>query len=539
MIPRLSLPESGAASRLAPVDPEELGTWLKSNVTGDLVERLDVLTDALISLRQASLDPDRYLACLKVFREYARDIKIEVDNQNDGLSLPLPTSAITLSESLGDLYVQLSNGYKSIVLDSADNPLPVLKTTKLAATCYSALHYVSKVLEIAYRGYRPYPPGVWYEIHQLYSFAVSEGIERQAVRCLEKLDDSSDNTHNAYVRVLLLHLCDPYQLPNNAIVQVQSILSKWGEMAVINPAPTRSERTCMFLIDFEFDKPGLPFLSHSKFDANGQHAILNTASLVSALNSHIDQRLLSTDGKWADAEDSRSDLATIELLRSLIVKWGVQPVRSKGRIETNKPCDVISGINNISLMINDLVPYIGESEEKEVRTVIDENISDDHPLAAPKNVVTSMPRPKTEVWTVVDESVPGMQLELTRSERVQVAVGDLVGIRVRGDSDTGWILGVIRWAKNNSAHNARIGILKLGWPALPARMSAPSEELVPVILLPGNAELGRRQTVVAPKGLYSPNSPVRLKMNDRMVDATATNLIISTPVGDCFEFELK
>lgn len=564
MIPKLSLPESGAASRIAPQDPEKLGTWLESNVTGDLLERLEVLTDALISLRQASLDPDRYLACLKMFREYARDIKIEVDKQNDGLSLPLPAAAIALSEALGDLYVQLCNGYKFIVLESADNPLPILKTSKLATACYSALHYVSKVLEIAYRGYHPYPPGVWYEIHQLYSFAVSEGIADRPVRCLERLNESSDNTQNAYVRVLLLHLCDPYQLPNNAIAQVQSILTEWGEMATINTHPTRTERTCMFLIDFEFDKPGLPFLSHSKFDDSGQHAILNTAPLVSALNSHIDQRLMSANGKWVDAGDSQNDLATIELLRSLIVKWGVQPVRSQGRIETNKPCDVISGINNVSLMINDLVPYIGDSETEEVHNVLadqmsadhksgnqtsadpakkevtgDNSLPDNHPLAEPKNVVTSMPRPKAEVWTVIDESVPGMQLELTRSERVQVSVGDLVGIRVRGESDTGWILGVIRWAKNNSSHNARIGILKLGWPALPARMAAPSEELVPVILLPGNAELGRRQTVVAPKGLYAPNSAMRLKMNDRMVDAIATNLIISTPAGDCFEFDLK
>jgi len=437
MIPKLSLSDAGAASRIAPTDPDALGSWLKSNVGNDPFERLEVLTDALVSLRQSALGPDQYLACLKVFRTWARDIKVEVDSSNEGLTLPLPASAASLCEALGNLYIELANGYKSIVMEAADNPVPVLKTSKLATVCHSALHYVSKVLEIAYQGYQPYPPGIWYEIHQLYCFAVSEGIDTHPVRCLERLDETTDNVRNAYVRVLLLHLSDPYQLPNSAISQVQAILTEWGEMAVINPKPIRQERTCMFLIDFEFDKPGIPFLSHSKFVADGQHAILNTAPLVSALNSHIDQRLMSSNKQWEDAENTRSDLATIELLRSLIVKWGVQPVRSKGRIATNKPCDVVTGINNLSLMINDLVPYIDDSEKEQVRNVIDEQIPEGHPLAKPANVVTSMPRPATQVWTVVDESVPGMQLELSRNERVQIAVGDLVGIRVRGEGDTG------------------------------------------------------------------------------------------------------
>jgi len=541
MIPKLSLDDHQAStSRLVPDDPATLNQWIETNVVGPLPERMEILRDSLLSLQQSKLDPNRYLACLKVYRSVIISISAEVRDHNYGLSLPIPADGIALVNGLSEVYGQLANGYKAIVLDEADNPSPTLTLSKLATCCYSALHYVSRVMHIAYEGYQPYPTGLWFEIHQIYLFASSEEIHHAQVRCLSSENDAVDTIEEVYKRALLLNLADPYQLPFRAVDKVHEWLMKWGDMATIQSEPSDPKQRCMFLIDLEFDKPGIPFLSRTRLTGDGQFYILNTASLVSAMNRLIDQILVEKSDDWQDPKRARDGLETVELLRTLILKWGVQPMRSRDRVSTRKACDVVSGINYVSLMVNDQVPYIADDETEQMNTMLREASTDG--VKADSLPVQPIDQPNAQSWVVVDESVAGMQLALEQADSVHIAVGELIGIRVKGSDELGWLVGVVRWAKNQTDGEARIGVLKLGWPAMPTMVRSDATgsdaKSTNALLLPGNQELGRKQTLVTPKGMFSPGSMLTIENNDRDVLAKATTLIISTRAGDCFEFEI-
>jgi len=91
---------------------------------------------------------------------------------------------------------------------------------RLSAPCTTSVS-AAALLQV----YMPYPSEVWRELHAIYRYAVEHGLRRKWWRC--HANGTKTTLVHDYIRVLLLGLSNPYQLPQNECRHVQRFLTHW------------------------------------------------------------------------------------------------------------------------------------------------------------------------------------------------------------------------------------------------------------------------------------------------------------------------
>lgn len=514
MIPNLSLLPShaDAPSELqVPRSTEELRRWLAIGDDEELQSHLRRLNDSLIAQQHHAPEPVTQLKLLRCYLSHIQKSAQAVRSRNFGLSLPLPAQAIDFTERLGNVHLHIANAYKAVVLDAAesDDTTSSLAANEIAQACYGSLFYLSQVLYCAYQGYRPYPNGIWYEIHQLYLYARSEEIAKHPVRSFSAIGKDTDTIEECYKRTVLLELADPYRMPYGMVDGVYKSLHDWTKLAKLVARPDKSHQRCLFQIDLEFDRPGIPLLPRATFKPSPQHLVLDSVELVADLHQQY------------EATAGMPDLEQRELLRSLIVQWGIQPLRSLNRETANEACEIIVGLNSINFMIN---------------------------LAA--NDITPVAKPKSNddeseatTWQIIDTSPGGMQLVASGDSDTRISVGEMLGVR-RSRQSEDWGVGIVRWVKHHDKARSNLGIHILGMSRIPVFIYTNPQtddyDLGVIIETRGIHET-RNFRLVAPNGVYEPKRRLRIvEQSDAAdsYDAVVGELIAATRGSDCFDYSI-
>lgn len=506
----VSLPQDPAGSPRRPgripLDTAAAREWLRTVSRSDPPERLLALQAGLVELNATPMDDGMRLELLDLVRAPVDEIARELDRRHIGLSLPLSRREAAMSDSVSRLYAHLARGFRA-VLYAAENDMSSaagLTRAQLARACYGAVVSLTGSLLVVFESYKPRRDNAWLELHGLLQFARAEGLLRKSVTPQAQAGDDTDNVLLAYKRALLLGLCDPYHLPFRSLQRVSARLADWAAHTRLVAPSGHHRRGCLFLVDLERDNPAMPFLPHTRAIDDGRCLILDTTPLTVRL--HDELRACDSGEREPPERDEWP-----ELLRTLLIRWGIHPVRHAPRRDAAGSCEVVAGL-------------------RQVHMAVYEDSRGGAPAADPA------PRFPAGLRNV---GPTGLQVRLDSGDHVDAHIGGLLGVR----SDTHWTVGVVRWARSRDQQRLDLGLYKLGTDPLPGiaqhvtmtEYESDSSEHHACLLFP-DPDDPMRGRLVTGSGLYDADGTLVVEAEGRRRMLRQGKRVLSTRAMDCFEY---
>ncbi|MHB8742614.1 MAG: hypothetical protein ACYC9L_05750 [Sulfuricaulis sp.] len=533
----LSLPTKRISAWLAETDPKFARAWLASLPLADSAELAREIYQALYTLNRQELEASRRFELMELYTAPVATVTIALESYLTRVALPLTSKKRQLAEFIRQLHMEMAYGYKGCLQDLEQQRLRWGKRLLRTRALERAMHYLGEVLLRSYQVYMPTPRNVWYEIHAIYRYADDQKLATLVVETAPPSTAKTTLAHD-YVRILLLGLSNPYQLPQNECRQVQRFLHHWGAKALLRANLEEPHPAGHFLIDMATDSPPVPFPGDRQFQPNQGSHLLDAVELLRTIRFFV-QRLKKGDHARAlslglDCLDS----ACLEILQRMLRSWGTVPRRRYSRIQRSGPVFVCAGIPALHFFAGDQKPFAPPSaeshrgisderfilpahiEQEIAREVIqnedfialDEPVGQPEPAAArspAESVITSGGAFRVDRWQIKDAAPKGLQLKRHGSGRTYVRVGDVVGVQ-QMDEIGRWSVGVVRWMKSPGADNLELGVELLGSGVKPVAVapgrSTRGRDYQPALFLPAIEALHRPATLLLPRGSFTPGS---------------------------------
>lgn len=555
--PVISLPRKRATPWHAETNADYARAWLESLPLADSAESARELYQTLYTVNRQELNAQNRLELMELYRGPVKTVTGPLESHVTRLPLPLAANKRRLAEFIRSLHLEMASGYKCCLVDFVRSSVLWGKKASLTTCTERALWYLGEVLLKSYLVYMPYPAGVWREIHELYHYAEKNSYTDELIDISIGGTKKKQRTIGKnYLRILLLGVTNPYQLPQNECVSINQILIDWAAKAKLERNVTAAEPAGRFFVDLLKDTPPVPIPRDGKLMLGGEPRLLNAKDLVETAESYL-KRLKNGEsvqslGLGLDILDS----SCVDILQRVIRPWRMVVRRRHARIRRHSRVFVCVGINSIHFFSNNQNPFFIPLEIDSRRRSDDaphaakENDSIEEVTADPRDTVdeayvdlgdpitlssdpTSHTKPdpegialratdyyRVDRWKVRDLGPQGMSLMREgESGANNIRVGDLIGI-ARVDDVGEWSIGVARWLKNPDPRNLEIGVELLAPTIKPVAIKAAytgtdgRPNVTQALLLPSVEILKRPPTIVVPRGICRPDGDLYLTEGD-------------------------
>lgn len=511
------------------------GLFVRDRSAEPVSQPVDELTAELTRLRATDRPTPGWFRAIEQCRESALQLKHELDRSLAGLALPLDPDSHALSRQCANIHWLLGQCYIKAARFYADTgDRRTANANCLLKACYWGIASLAEYLLIIYERYSRIEPGTWHEIHELYNSARSEGI--QSTR-LDKRSDSPRTVEHIYKRLLLLGLSDPLHHPFRALAKIYERLDRWAVLASLTTEATRAER-CLFIVDPSLDRPAVPALARSNIRPECNERWLDTRRLVDGLKREHGKAVNAAVNHVNQPGGIADNLDDADLLRRLVINWGIHRIRRTTRKRTYRTCEAVVGLNGVCLALNDFRPLpekTGNGPTAGMLSMLKGNFGQQMQVTETESIVNQ--------WEIVDESERGFRLITGSSEILgRVAIGQVVAVRTGRD----WDVGTIHWAQADDQANdpdgLAIGVKKLMLPAEAAAVIRMGTEGArsqpePALLLLDETRDKPVVSLLCSRGSYSPAGMylVRRIRDGREFIVEATNIRLATRAFNWFE----
>jgi hypothetical protein len=228
----------------------------------------------------------------------------------------------------------------------------------------------------------------------------------------------------------------------------------------------------------------------------------------------------------------------MEILRHIVVSWGMHPIRKAEREDLSLDCKIVFGLTNIfSILHPDLdsgeageIDFDSTAEIQMVVGVFQEKFGKSLDRSA---FVSS--------WKIGNESSGGYSLSHTRSSTKELRVGDILALKKGGEHE--WNICIVRWAMEGDDGRLQAGVFKIGSNAEPVSMK-PLEtdkeflrlEYTAALHIPEASSFSNTDLIIAQKTVYSPHRTLYMRRSDRDHLVVAANLVVSSRSVDVFAY---
>jgi hypothetical protein len=537
----LSMPAKRVSAWMAETDPKNARAWLASLPHADSAESAREIYQALYTLNRLELDPARRFDLMELYCNPVASVTAALEPYFSRAALPLTPKKRQLAEFIRQLHMEMAYGYKGCLHDMEQQRLRWGKKSLRAHALERAMYYLGEVLLHSYQVYMPYPSEVWREIHAIYRYAAEHGLASEVVEMALPVGTKSTLEHD-YVRVLLLGLSNPFQLPQNECRHVQRFLYHWGAKATLRDNLEVPHSSGHFLIDLTTDSPPVPFPRDVQFQQDNGLRLLDAAELLHTIQFFI-QRLQQGDSARALSIGLDClDTMCLEILQRMQRSWGQVPRRQYSRIQRGGPAFVCAGISALHFFASGQKPFAPPVMETphgilDDRFILPAHIEEDishevnqdevfialdvpaekfssPPTSEPADLtITSSGIFRVDRWQIKDAAPKGLQLVRQGDATTFVRVGDVIGIQ-QSDEVGRWSAGVVRWMKSPRADQLEMGVELLVSGAAPVAVAPvrPSNEnqFQPALLLPAVEVLRRPATLLLPRGAFAPGANLLL-----------------------------
>jgi hypothetical protein len=528
----LYVPQKEISAWVTETDPKQARAWLAGLPLADGGDSARDIYQALYALNRLDIAPHTRLELMELYREPVATACSILEAEFIGRPLPLSVESRQLAEFIRRLQMEMAIGYKCAIQDlQAGGRLPWGRRNQLALASQRAMWHLGAVLLRSYLVYMPQPAGVWAEIHTLYRFAEEQGHLTQSV---ELPGGRQTTLSHGYRQILLLALCNPYQLSQGECIHVDAFLDVWVDKATIDDSPKGTDPAGQFLVDLGADAP--PMLLAQQRRASGVSPalrILNTIELARVVHGFIKRLEQGESAEFLKLPGELSNTSCREMLRRMIKFWGLTPTRKYPRTKTRGYLSVCAGINALHFFGGGRRPFVPPEEPSlAAAESTDSGSGGEGEATAGSSAVEGTPARQSGLprwlaaaklsipevfpvdrWQLRDESARGLLLAHEGDVAVNVRVGDVIGMQSTGGD---WHAGVIRWVKSPEAKRVEMGVERLAPKVTPAAVrplvegSGAAPRYAQALMLPAMPVLQRPATLLIPRGMFEPGRDLEL-----------------------------
>lgn len=495
--------------------PKHLKEWLDDLPLTNLTDVSRILDDEIGALNRQKVAMDTRLKLLELYRSVILKLLPAMEEQYIATRLPQPGKNRQMAEQARQLLMELANGYKIILLDYQNARITLGKGKIALTAAQRAMSALNRILMIRYQTYAPAPSGIWFEIHQIFRFAIEQDIANETIADEER--ESSVNL--VYKQTLLLALSNPYHLSPGEVATIQNYLAAFGDLAQLQAFAQTGNPIGLFLAQTHSDKPPKPLTQDLDEVDNRSDILLNTRELAQVLHHHMERLKAGESPKNMHLPDVAREAGYRDLLKRLLKGWSAAPKRVFNRARNISSIQVCIGLPSLH-------HFLGGRES---------GASADPSLVQPAEAQHFV----SAKWLVTNESAGGLALSGAFETLPQIRPGDVIGLKTDGVKK--WNVGAVRWVKSEKADHLEIGAQLVAPKADPVRIkpsiAGPAETFQTALLLPEILLLRQPETLIAPRGTFKPQRELLIELDDSTTQTVrAVRLVEQTAGYERFEF---
>jgi len=471
-------------------------------------------------------------------------------------SIPLDRKLQYTADLMQQLLEAMAGGYKLVVTELAMSDSPREHNQMLLQEAsYLAIRYLGQRLIEAYSLYASEPAHVWADLNQLYWYSEQKHLHTRGVD--DPYPDTplpiKQNIDNAYKRILLLALAEPYHLMQYEADDMYRMVATFIETCTLEPF-TQLVTQGEYLIDLDTDE-GPYFLSRENEHPTQSLRLIDITAVKQQLNQHL-HRLLRSNMHNAELEAvSLVERQQRDMLLRLADAWSASLVRKTQRFSLDAKVELTSGLNASHFFVSGQSVFTPEIDALRLARGLDKVDDDTHTVfasayreALQKDRRHSHQNYALNPWWQRNISPIGIALNAQDANRqLDVRVGELVVYRFSGKRLQRWQVGVIRWLTTQYSSEepamVNVGIMNLSNGAVPVGTKAiqglgTGTDYFRSLFIPKQVSLQQTRSLIVPAFLYDVGSVLVMNMKQRLSHVRLTRVLLSTRSFTQFEFEV-
>jgi len=427
------------------IRPKAFSAWVEALPIAQTFDASRRLGGYLAQLNGVRLAPDVRAELLDASLTRAQVLLDELDDIYAKAPQPLGPRGREALASARSLAAALATGYRIAAADVAARRIGFGLRKQLATCLVRAAQFLAWQTYASYKAYSPVPQGAWKALHEVYLFAEREQLVNDAGEHPDGL-----TVAQAYCEALLVSLTDAYRLATGEIERIVALIRALRAPVTLSQQRPATRPGGHFLVPCDTDRGPKPALSAND-DAGGPNWRLFDAN---AIVERVRARKLALEGGNVSASMTREmgeDGASF--LAKLVVLWGDPPKRAYRRDPSDMTVAICVGIKAIAHFVIHDSRIDASTRELAVRRGIT--------VQMPALAMDEHQRPvPIHEWAVVNQSAGGLKVRRAQGSMQQLAVGEIVGVRVPGKKH--WTVAVLRWITTLEDGSAEFGLQYIG-----------------------------------------------------------------------------
>lgn len=545
--------------------PRKVEQWLAALPLANVGETTRRVYHGLTEINGLHMDAQERYKVMEMFRPVVHDVSVALKKHFVGQPFPLPEKNRRVAELSREVLAQMATGYKIIVADLLSGVTRF--DVKTAATAiHRAMSCLGQMLLKSYQIYGPPPAGVWREIHQLYLYAELKDLhQKPQIRDAEYAHIEAGSIRDLYKQILLLAVACPYRLRQGEAERIYAALERWAPLCMLHRLEGSRAHDLFVVVTDSDDAPS--YLALNKHQGSPYCRSLDTSGLAHTIREEMAHTRETTTAQ----ELLQQGILTQDILRRLMLAWGVMPKRSFSRTTKFSTVRVTMGLSAIHHFLGGEAAFspdaggdtpgrgptraetgIFASRAQFTSTPLTKEIGhtpDVWDMIYPNlNAVTAVPaRPagaqKTtglpaaqysfQIWKMVNVSAAGVCLLWDSEDASKARVGELVGVMETDGDASHWSVGVIRWMKYVRGHGLELGVQMLAPNAVPVtlRTCLPKgqySEYLRAVMLPEIPAVEQPATLLMPAIASRVDDTVLINLHGKEMRARLTKVLENT-----------
>ncbi len=415
---QLTIPAQAEHQAGVKIHPRELRSWLDDLPFLDGPRCLRLLRTQLRTMNRLSLPAPRRLALLELFLNTYHRV-----SEAHGAH---PESA----SQLKNLCQDIGFGYKIATHDLVNRPHGFLEARQLPLALLGAIHLLGLQLQDCYIHYRRAPRSLWAECLALYAYAwrnEKESFSHPLGPCGEQQIDRN------FRLIALLHLADPYRLPQGMAGALRSYFSQ--RIDLCSTHSEISDDNALHLALKESRKPDTAVEPESPL-------YLNIEALLARMQQDADTLEQQGQARSLGLPAQTPVPTLLRSLRQTLQYWRRQQSRASEREQTHVRIEVVCGLDAVYCMVNGGQRF---DPDAFVDPLQDQSID----LGAVALATAVQEPPTPFCCDGLNRSGGGLALRYAGRLAQRPQVGQLVALRRDGRTHGGWVVAVCRWLMHN------------------------------------------------------------------------------------------
>jgi hypothetical protein len=486
----LQTPELTADASQTLIETELLLEWIVSLKHKNKSNIIEALLGNLIPLNRLDIQPKTRFALLEIYRTIIHDLFFTRDAAAVHQDLKLDGSQ-NLLRAMSLLIDELTIGYKHVV-----NQLHSKEQTSSNSLFLKAIHHTTEQLAIqilnAYLHYYSAPTGSLHELHQIYLYCE----QHHALHNTTETKTGTQTFYQLYTQIIVISIADPYSLDKFDVLRLFKLMSKFAHQVEIE---VLSEKQIKTTSDFLMT-------GHFCLDGTSDHPPSDMAKTPIEIRKQADTRLFNTQPvllaieKIFKLSSQSAALGTfdldIQLLKKIIPQLNTSYERKYQRLPgvKSRQLHIANGIDNIHACLDD----------ENANRALD--------------------------WVITNQGSGGIMATRNNDDCHHYLIGDYMGLF---EPNLPAKITVIRWLNVDNNGFTHVGLeLQSGHPKPVYCLTDDNLKEYKALLFPENKEQRQSATLLAEKGLFSPNRQLKIKGDGEPYRISASKLVNST-----FNFE--